>query len=208
MVKIRKIAIVGAGGINSWVCKHLSELMIVFEKTELVYIKVFDNDYIEEKNILRQNQNFDVESLMEQKAETLAKKYNFEFENIFITEENISVLDEFDDIIMGVDSNKVRSLLYKYTIENKKYLLDLRAQGTQMAFYVVDGTETYDYYKEKFFNNEELMNKKGSCQLKNDIKNDHIENANKIIAFFGINGIYFKHVRDEEVNTNEWHFAY
>jgi len=205
---MKRIAIIGCGGINSWVVKHLSEIVKIFEKEEMVFVQLFDFDEVEEKNLLRGNQNFEIDDLMSQKAKVLGERYKFAYSEHFITEDNISLLENFDDIIMGVDNHKTRRLIYKYCLENEKYLLDLRAQGTQLAFFILDHSKKMDYYDEKFFNNKQLMERKGSCQLTQDVENDHIENANKIIAYMGIYGIYFKRLRGEEVSTKEWKFVY
>lgn len=212
MIKIRKIAIIGCGGINSWVIKHLKDVAEIFDKEEMMFVKLFDRDIVEEKNLKRLNQNFEVEDLMQEKAEMLGNRYKFSYQNILITEQNMDMLKGFDDIILGVDNNKIRQMLYKYAIEKEKYLLDMRAQGTQMGFIIVDGTDKnckkMDYYNKKYFYDANVMERKGSCQLTVDIENDHIENGNKIMAFFGIYGIYFKHLRNEAVSTDEWRFAY
>jgi len=207
-MKLKRIAVIGCGGINSLTIMHLHKLVEDFDKQELIYVKVFDKDIIEEKNLLRQNQNFQIEDLMQPKANVLAKRYNFDSENIFITEDNIDLLKNFDDIILGVDNNKVRQLIYKFAIENNKYLLDMRAQGTQMQYIVIQHGKNMDYYNKKYFNNKDIMERKGSCQLDSDIENDHIENANRIISYFGIYGIYFKHLRGEEISSYEWKFVY
>lgn len=205
---MKKIAIIGCGGINSWVVKHLKEIVDLFDKQQLIYVKLFDKDVVEEKNLLRGNQNFKVEDLMKEKAKQLGNRYKFDFENILITDENISELDNFDDIILGVDNHKTRRLLYEYCLNKGKYLLDLRAQGTQMAFYILDSEKDMKYYDEKFFSNKDLMDRKGSCQLSEDIEKDHIENANKIIAYYGVYGIYFKQIRGEKAAKNEWKDVY
>lgn len=205
---MKKIAIIGCGGINSWVIKHLYDVVEMFDKKELIYVCLFDNDVVEEKNLLRKNQNFEIDDLMQEKAEVLGKRYKFNFNTTFINEDNLDLLDNFDDIIVGVDNHKTRRLLYKYCLEKKKYLLDLRAQGTLIAFYILNHKKTIEEYDKEMFNNEEVMTRKGSCQLTKDIEKDHIENGNKIIAFFGIYGIYFKRLRNEEVNTNEWKIVY
>jgi len=205
---MKKIAIVGCGGINSWVVKHINEVSKEFGHEQTIYIKLFDNDQVEEKNLLRSNQNFKLEDLMQEKAEALGNRFKYDFECVFITEDNIHLLEPFDDIIVGVDNHKVRQMLYKFALENHKYLLDMRAQGTQLGYYVIDHTKDIKYYNEKFFNNPKVMERKGSCQLKRDVENDHIENANKIIAYMGIYGIYLKRLRNEELSTNEWKFIY
>jgi len=205
---MKKIAVIGTGGINSWVVKYLKELTDLFDKQKLIYVKLFDKDEIEEKNLLRGNQNFEVEDLMLQKGEVLGKRYDFDYEITFITEDNLSLLSNFNDIIVGVDNNKTRRLLYEYALKNKQYLLDLRAQGTQMMYTVLDHRKDMKYYDDKYFSNKKLMEKKGSCQLTNDITNDHIENANKTIAYLGIYCLYLKHLRGEQLASNEWKFVY
>jgi len=207
-MKIMRIGIIGCGGINSWVIQHLDEMTQLFDKKELLYVKLFDNDQVEEKNLLRGNQNFKIEDLMMQKEEVLAKRFGFDFESTFITEENTNLLDTFDSIIMGVDNNKVRQIVYKYCLEKGKYLLDLRAQGTQIAFFILDKNKDMAYYNEKFFNNKDVMERKGSCQMTADVENDHIENGNKIIAFMGVYGVFLKYIRGDEVTTNEFRFVY
>ena len=204
---MKKIAIVGAGGINSWAVHFLNELFMKLEDAEY-FIQIFDNDIVEEKNIMSGNQNFTAEDLMEQKAEVLAKRYGLTFENIFITEENISLLSNFDDIILGVDNNKVRQMVYKHCLENNIFLLDLRAQGTQIAYFVLDHEKGMDYYNKLHFNNPEVMERKGSCQLQSDIESGKVEMGNYIIACLGINACYLKHKRKEKLSTNEWRFAY
>ena len=205
---MKKIAFVGCGGINSWAAQHLFDVSKMFERDEVIYVKIFDEDIIEEKNLKRRNQNFDFDELMEPKAETIGKRYNFDYENIFITKDNISKLDRFDDIILGVDNHKTRKLIYEYALKNDKFLLDMRAQGTLFSYYVVDGSKDMEYYNKKFFSNENIMERKGSCQLQNDIENNHIENGNKVIAYFGIYGIFFKRIREEKIAAKEFKFAY
>lgn len=207
---MKKIAFIGCGGINSWAIGHLFDLLKTFSFDDDVYVKLFDNDIVEDKNILRQNQNFVVDDIMQNKAETLAKRYSFDFEPVFITESNLSNLEIFDDIILGVDNNMTRQLIYKFVLSRHKNLIDLRAQGTQISYIVIkdNTTKTIDYYNEKYFFDSDVMLRKGSCQMKVDIENDHIENGNKIIAFFGIYGLYLKMLREETLSTDEWHFAY
>jgi len=204
---MRKIAIVGAGGINSWATKFLNEMLMKIEYDDYL-ITLFDKDEVEEKNIISNNQNFTAEDVMTCKAEALSKKYGFAFDACYIDETNISKLQHYDDIILGVDNNKTRELIYKFAIENNKYLLDMRAQATQIAYYVVDRKHDFEYYKKLLFNNPLVMERKGSCQLQRDIENKHIEMGNYIIACLGINACYLKHLRNEELAMDEFKVAY
>ena len=207
---MKRIAVIGAGGINSHALEWLSKIVNVFDKKEFIYVKIFDTDVVEEKNILRSNQNFKVEDLMEKKAKVLAERYSFDWEDCFILENNLVKLDNFDDIIIGVDNHKTRSILYKYALEKKKYILDMRASGTQRGWYVVlpDDKRKWEYFEEKHFKNKDVMEKKGGCQLQVDIENDHIESGNKIVAYEAMWGIYLKRIRNEEPNSLEFKYAY
>jgi molybdopterin/thiamine biosynthesis adenylyltransferase len=207
MVIYQKIAIIGCGGINSWFVKHFSEMVKLFEKESIIVVKLFDGDIVEEKNLLRNNQNFLIDDLMENKAEVLAKRYGFEHDEVFITENNIKEkLLGYTDVILGVDNNKTRKLIYDYCLSNSLFLFDMRAQGTQIGYTVVDGKHDAQYYDKKFFSGN--MERKGSCQIATDIEKDHIENGNKIIAFFGAYGIYLKRLRNETVVLKEFKVVY
>jgi len=203
---MKKIAFIGCGGINSWAIKDLHNELKVYEKDEMVYVKLFDNDVVEEKNLLRQNQNFKVEDLMMEKAEVLGKRYNYDYECVFITNENLNLLDTFDDIIIGVDSHKVRQMLYQYCLDNNKYFLDMRTQGRQFSAHVKDSKKDMEYYNKKYFSNPKVMERKGSCQLTQDIENDNLQRGNYIIARFGISGLYLLRLKGEQPATYEYRF--
>jgi len=212
---MRKIAMIGAGGIQSWAAKHLREMIDVFFPQEMVTVVIYDADIVEEKNLKRNAQNFQPEDLLENKAEVIANRYKFIADNKFITEENIKELTDFDDVILGVDNHKTRKLIYHFCIENEIYCIDMRAQGTRMSYFVVEPTsnkekqkELIEKYDKRFFSNSEIMERSGSCQLAIDIENDHIENANKAIAFFCMQCIYLKRWRKETLSTNEFEFVY
>jgi molybdopterin/thiamine biosynthesis adenylyltransferase len=201
-----KIVFIGAGGINSWAIKHLNDTL---HNTKIDFVDIYDEDVVEEKNIIGENQNFDVNDLLMLKAEVLGKRYNFIFYNEFITENNINNLDNSNIIILGVDNNKVRKLVYEYCVLKDKILIDLRAQGTMMGYVCIyKNRKDIQYYNNKYFNNEQLMEAKGSCQRNIDIENNHIENGNKAIAFIGIYCILLKILRNEELSTEEWKWVY
>lgn len=213
--KTRTIAIVGAGGINSWSAKYLREMINTFYPETLVVVKIFDRDIVEEKNIKRNSQNFTIEDLLESKSNVLAKRYNFIAEEAFIDEKNINELASCDDVIIGVDNHKTRKLIYEFCIKNGIYCLDLRAQGTRLSYFVLnplnddaEKQKLINDYNARFFSNPEVLERQGSCQLAADIENDHIENANKAIAYFGMFCIYLKRWRNEELSTNEFEFVY
>jgi molybdopterin/thiamine biosynthesis adenylyltransferase len=201
------IAVIGCGGINSYAIQNLRDIINNFSFD--VIVTLFDNDVVEDKNLLFQNQNFVIDDLMEQKAEVLAKRYSFLHNNVFITEENINdLLSAYNIIIIGVDNNKTRKFIYEYCLKHNKNMLDMRAQGTQIMYVVLDKEKSFEEYKEKYFKNNDVLERKGSCQLQSDIDNNHIENGNKIIACLGIYGVLLKMLRGEQLTTMEWKFVY
>lgn len=206
---MRKIAFVGAGGVNSWAVKTTMEMLERLDVEGEYYIKVFDGDEVEDKNLIQSNQNYTTDDLFENKAECLAKRYTVEAGNIFITEENIEEeLSIFDDIILGVDSNKVRKLIYDFCYKEKKYLLDMRAMGKQIAIYVLNHDKPWEYYVQKHFSNPEVMERKASCQMTNDIASESVEWGAKIVGHLGIEGFYLQHLRGKKSSTNEYKFMY
>jgi len=205
--RMKNIALIGSGGINSYAAENVNNLIKDFELMD-VFVKVFDDDVVEEKNLINRNQNFTEEDLMLQKAEVIGKRYTLDFENIRITEENISKLEKFDIIMLGVDNNKSRKMLYEYAINNKKIVIDLRAQGTNIMYVVVDGSKDMEYYNNEYFKNAETMEKHGSCQLQHSINNKHIENGNRVIASLGVWGLLLKHIRGEQIARKEYKMVY
>lgn len=209
MTNFTKIAIIGCGGIGSWNCENLKKMLNVFYPNNDYYIKLFDEDIVEEKNILQSNQNFVVDDLLENKAQCLSKKYNYDYEGVFITEDNIDEkLKMFNYVMISVDNNKVRRLIYEFCINKGITFIDLRAQGTQIQYIVKDNNKNMEYYDKTYFNNAITMERKGSCQLQGDIERQHIENGNKIISYLGIWGIFLKLIRKEILTTYEYKWVY
>jgi molybdopterin/thiamine biosynthesis adenylyltransferase len=208
---MRKIAFIGAGGIMSNFTKYFLETMDLFNKKDMIYIKIFDYDNVEEKNIVRSNQNFGVEDLMLPKAEVLSlkyKDYGIDFENIKIDDTTINKLEGFDDIIMGVDNHECRMLVYKFCLDKKKWLIDMRAQGTIWSYTIVDNTYNMEHYMNTIFKNDEINKRKGSCQLESDVVKDNFQNANKTIAFYVANCIYLQHIRGNIIQAKDFKAVY
>lgn len=203
-----KVAVVGAGGVNSWSVHWLDELNKDFLKDDVIYVKIFDGDNVEAKNIMNNNQNFKVDDLIENKADSLAKRYAFDSEPIFIDDSNLEKLKDFDYIILGVDSHKIRRMIYNYALSNEICLLDLRAQGRIMSYELVDGSKDMNYYDTKYFSNSEIMERKGSCQLESDRENNTLRCTNKVISLLGIECLLLCKLRREDLSTNDWKFVY
>jgi len=116
----RKILVIGAGGIGSF-------LIPTLDKVKLYDITVADPDVVESKNL--PYQNFNADNVGQNKA--LVMEYNYETTNKAI---KFPILTEkqmqgYDLVICCVDNLGVRKTLYNTSVK----WLDLRAQGRNAA---------------------------------------------------------------------------
>jgi hypothetical protein len=171
-----KIAIIGLNGIGSYFVRGLSELIkkdvAGLDKINVMGIDLFDFDTIEEKNFAYTI--YDIEHLGRNKAEVLAEMtgYKARAEKIEKTEQ----LADYDLIILAVDNNEVRNLVY----EAGNKFLDLRAKGKGIMVYL---TEKEDI---EYLELTKDTGEKGGCQYEKDIEDKTIELGNRIVAEIGL----------------------
>jgi molybdopterin/thiamine biosynthesis adenylyltransferase len=127
-----KIAIIGCGGIGSYFIRSLSEMvkrdLSGFNRINCMAIDLFDYDKVEEKNLLYQN--FDIEDLDRNKAEVLADRTGYKA--IAEKIERAEQLTGYDLVVLAVDNNEVRNLIY----EAGRPFLDLRTNGKTIFAYL------------------------------------------------------------------------
>jgi hypothetical protein len=116
----RKILIIGAGGIGSY-------LIDILDRTGLYEMTVADPDRYENKNI--PYQNFDDKFVEENKAKAMAQTY-LNVSSIAYPILTAKQLEGYDLVICCADNLDVRRLLYR---DGDKWL-DLRAQGRNCAY--------------------------------------------------------------------------
>jgi molybdopterin/thiamine biosynthesis adenylyltransferase len=171
-----KIAVVGCGGIGSYFIRSLSELikrdLAGFNRINVMGIDIIDYDKVEEKNLLYQN--FDIEDLDRNKAEVLADRTGYKA--IAEKIERAEQLIGYDFVVMAVDNNEVRNLIY----EAGRPFLDLRANGKTILAYLTqkDDAEYLALTKDN--------GQKGGCQRSEDIEERHIQCGNRVVAEAGI----------------------
>jgi molybdopterin/thiamine biosynthesis adenylyltransferase len=171
-----KIAIVGLNGIGSYFVRGLSELIkkdvAGFDRINPLAIDLFDPDTIEEKNF--SYTIYDIEHLGKKKAEVLAEMTGYKA--IAEKIERAEQLEDYDLVILAVDNNAVRNLIY----EAGRPFLDLRAKGKAVMVCLTqkDDTEYLELTKND--------GKKGSCQYTKDIEDKTIELGNRITAEMGL----------------------
>ena len=190
-MKINKLAIIGCGGIGSYFIRGLSEVIKKdisgFEELNIMGIDIFDYDLVEERNL--SYQYFDIEHLGHNKAEVLAEMtgYSARAEKI----ERAEQLAEYDLVIMAVDNNEVRNLVY----QAGRPFLDLRANGKTILAYLTqkDDAEYLTLTKDN--------GQKGGCQRSEDIEERHIQCGNRVVAEAGIQ-ILADYLRGETTKKN------
>lgn len=175
-MRINKLAIIGCGGIGSYFVRGLSELIKKdvngFEKLNCMGIDLFDYDLVEERNL--SYQYFEIEHLGRNKAEVLSEMtgYKARAEKIVSAEQ----LAEYDLVVMAVDNNEVRNLVYQ--TGNK--FLDLRAKGKGVMAYLTQKDDL------EYLELTQDTGEKGGCQYARDIEEKTIEVGNRVVAEIGL----------------------
>jgi len=173
-----KILVIGLGGIGSYLIEHLHRLVMNGQiELEEVDITMADSDQVEMKNI--KYQNFGQSEVMKNKAMVLGKRYGFRsIATAISSEEDIK---DYNLIILCVDNNETRKLVYEYCLTNKADFIDLRAEGRAVAVFGNTSKEE----TEKIVRELDTKSGNRSCQLDFELKNGVIQNGNVIVAAIG-----------------------
>ena len=171
-----KICIIGCGGIGSYFIRSLSEVIkkdiAGFNKINCMGIDLIDFDLVEEKNL--SYQNFEIEHLDLNKAQVLADITGYKAIKSQI--KTIEQLKDYDFIVLCVDNNKARQIVYN---SGKKFL-DLRASGKTFMAYLTEKEDT------EYLTLTVDTGAKGGCQREEDLEDRHIQFGNKIVSEIGI----------------------
>lgn len=197
---MKKLLIVGTGGVGSYLARNLFE----YEQNNQLFnlqITLADGDEVDVKNLIYQN--FTDEDILENKAKTLANKYNFLSIDKFI--DVYKDLDNYDGIVCAVDGTKFRKDFYDYVFNKQpnKYWMDLRSTGKLVAAYCKHPKQTYDKMMQTV---PKIDSENGSCQLKFELETGIVQGGNRIIAEIGAQ-LLLTWYRGEE-KTNPAKFTY
>lgn len=187
---MKEILIVGAGGIGSYAVEYIYKLIMNGQMANLSFT-IVDDDIVEEKNV--KYQNYRKEDILKSKVKVLDKRYKMFGENKRIETEKD--LERYDAFIIAVDNSKTRRLIYEYCYNKKKFFLDLRAEGRQIAIITSDlpKAEALDSLPK-----QEIQN--GSCQLKYEFEEKKwIQQGNIVVAAFG-SQVLLNKLRGEKYN--------
>lgn len=176
----RRIAIVGAGGIGSYLCKEMHNFARYDQFGAYdIQIVVWDDDTVDTKNLKYQNfQEFD---LSDNKSEVIGLRYDFDYEIERIEDE--TTLNGYDVVIAAVDNSQFRKKLYNWAEKNPEaYWIDLRSEGRSVAFFTKHKTNTLEKMLETLADTPEEGT---SCQLAYELEKGIIQQGNKVIAAIG-----------------------
>jgi molybdopterin/thiamine biosynthesis adenylyltransferase len=186
-----RIAVVGAGGIGSYLCKELHNFSKYGQFGAYdVEIVVWDDDTVDTKNL--KYQNYEEFDLGDDKSEVLGLRYNFDYEVERL--EDAVFLDGYNVVIAAVDNSPFRELLYNWAEKNPEaYWIDLRSEGRSVAFF----TKHKDNTLEKMLDTLAETPEGGtSCQLAHELEKGIIQQGNKIIASIG-SQLFLNYLRKE-----------
>jgi molybdopterin/thiamine biosynthesis adenylyltransferase len=177
---MKKILVIGCGGIGSYLSEHIYRLIINGQINPMdTEITVADFDSVEEKNI--RYQNFKKTDIFNKKSKIIGDRYFFLELPDKITSEN--QLEKFDLIVIAADNSKVREIVFNYCLRdnNKTQFIDLRCEGRSVAFF------TKDAGKEKLIQSlgTNIDDTGHSCQLEYELENGIVQNGNVIAATIG-----------------------
>lgn len=187
---MKDVLVIGAGGIGSWLVPRLSRLKRYGQLNGVSEIQVWDFDIVENKNL--KYQNFDIDDITGNKALFLEARFP---ENIIGKDMKVETekdLERFDIIICAVDNAETRRLVFKHCIENDKYFIDLRAEGTSVWGVTSDRGLSMDEL-------EKTLDDEGSssCQREFELEKGIIQLGNTIIAEVGAQWL-LNHMRNRK----------
>ena len=173
-----KILIIGCGGIGSYLCQAVYELLlknqISIESTEIF---VADSDTVEIKN--RNYQNFKDEDIGKFKAQVISNRYGFVPIVSRINDEKH--IEPYNFYIIAADNSPVRKLVFEHCFKNDKQFLDLRSEGRNFAYFAKGENSTLSELCSTLTDD----NENGSCQRIDDLAKGIIQLGNQIIALIG-----------------------
>lgn len=175
---MRKVLIVGAGGIGSHLSYNIFELN-KFGQFSNVDFTLADDDTVDKKNL--GYQKFEFQDQTDSKSEVLAIRYNFN--SIKARIESTALFKNYECIVSAVDNTVFRKLLFNYSDSHRDlYWIDLRSKGRTVAAYTKSQKTTVDFMM-KTLPKEEV--EEGSCQFEYELNAGILQLGNKISACIG-----------------------
>lgn len=176
---MKNIAIIGAGGIGSFLVMELNRLA---ENSQLNDAKftICDGDIVELKNL--KYQNFDESDIGKNKAAALYEKCVYLLASAKSTYVEANDLQQFDLVVSCVDSADWRKAMFTELNSKEKMWIDLRSEGRAFAAYMKNKTSTLESMIATLPDSKE----RGSCQNAFELENNVIQIGNRIVAMIGV----------------------
>jgi len=191
VIKLKKIAIAGAGGIGS----HLTGMLFDFgvNRNQFPFtsmqIDVYDDDVVDFKNLL--HQNFGEDDLHTHKVESLQNRYAINPVKRFMVEDDFK---NYDLIFCGVDNMVFRKQLYEWSWKNpesKTFWIDGRCTSRQGI--VMNKTVPKEKLQKLLSDSQE----RGSCLLKYEKENNVAHSLPIIVAGMMLQ-TFLNYIRDDK----------
>lgn len=164
-----RVYVIGAGGIGSYFAAHIDKLLETNQLNSFEFT-FYDDDVVEQKNILYQN--FEMIDVNQYKTEALSLRFmnlNYKKKRVDHTE-----LAKANLVILCADNNKIRRDAYKVWSENKIPFIDARSNGSACGIY---SSET-----ENYLSTIDSSDDSYSCQYKYQLDKKEVELGNVIIS--------------------------
>lgn len=173
------IAIIGAGGIGSFLVTELDRLG---ENDQLEHAKftVFDGDIVEHKNL--KYQRFDETDIGYNKVSALYKKCLFLKMRPMDTFAKVEDLVDFDLVVSCVDSSDWRKEMFTELEKKNTMWIDLRSEGRALAAYMKCKKNSLEAMLATLPDTKE----RGSCQNAFELENNIIQIGNRVVAMIGV----------------------
>jgi molybdopterin/thiamine biosynthesis adenylyltransferase len=185
-----KVGIAGAGGIGSWLTHFLFEFGVSRKQFDFMNmeIDVYDDDTIDQKNLL--HQNFKIDDLGKHKVSVLQKKYAINPKKKFMEEKD---LKKYDVIFSCVDGMEFRKTLYEYSWEHPKlFWIDGRCTSRNG---IVLNSKITKSAQQKFLDDS---TERAGCLLAYE-KENNISHALPIVVASTMTQLFLNHIRGDKV---------
>ncbi len=196
-MQVKKIHIIGAGGIGSYFCRSLADAKKQQQIDPAIEIHVYDPDEVEAKNT--RYQCFNEIDIADLKVTVMQEKYGFTPHATLVTTNLLRTWNKNEIVISCVDNRQFRKELFELcTPEDKPYFIDLRCEGRTICYFTKSKQNTKERLLESI--GREDSTSSGSCQVPYRFANSIIDFGNRIIAEMGLQ-LLVNYLREETFNS-------
>lgn len=197
-MNIKKIHIVGVGGIGSYFCRSLHDAIKQKQLDPNIEIHVYDPDEVEAKNTMYQC--FDEIDIADLKVSVMDERYRFIPHAELVTREHLDLWNKNEIVISCVDNRMFRKDLFDICTEDgHPYFIDLRCEGRSICYFTKSKVNTKEKLMESLGSEDTVSS--GSCQVPYRLANSIIDFGNRIIAEIGLQ-LLVNHLREETFNSS------